>query len=62
MSYWYEPEIKDMHLNDNEKEFHVLIGNDENGNIWVSLKTSDVKEVLKKKLKLIRDGPFEMGS
>ena len=54
MSKWYEPklEFKDIWLDDDEEEIHVLFDQDEDGNCYVSLKVRDIKRVLKEKIKL----------
>lgn len=44
MSYWYEPKFED--LSDAEDEIHIYLGNDENGNIYASVKTEDIEKLL----------------
>lgn len=43
MSFWYEPTKENMSIEDDE--LHVLLGHDDSGNIWVSMKIADIKEI-----------------
>lgn len=44
MSYWYEPKLKDVGLSDDRKDVHILLGNDESGNIWASIPVSHLAQ------------------
>jgi hypothetical protein len=47
MSYWYEPKKEDMDITEDGKEVHIVIDSDDSGNIYVSLKVKDLKDLLK---------------
>lgn len=47
MSYWYEVKKEDIDITEDGQEIHIYLGSDESGNIYVSLKSKDIKELLK---------------
>ena len=47
MSLWHEKEKDDISFSDDGEEMHIYIESDYNGAIYVSVKVSDVKELLK---------------
>ena len=48
MSLWHEKEKEDISFSYDGKEMHIYIESDDSGAIYVSVKVSDVKELLKK--------------
>lgn len=46
MSYWYEPKKKDIDITEEGDEIHIYLGSDESGNIYASVKTEDIRELL----------------
>lgn len=47
MSKWYEPKLKDITIE--EDELHAWIDSDDSGNIYVSFKIEDIKNLIKDK-------------
>ena len=52
MSTWFEPKKEEISLSDDGKELQVRFDSDYSGNIWISLKVQDVKDILKDRKKL----------
>lgn len=48
MSKWYEPKPEDIDITEDGKELHAWIDSDDFGNIYVSLKVSELKRLIKK--------------
>jgi hypothetical protein len=47
MSTWYDVEKDDIDFSDDGKEIHILFDQDNFGAIYVSVKTQDIRDLLK---------------